>query len=74
MRFSLKIIILNIFFILSLISTKISFADNHNIYETLEQIQKDIKTLEKAVYSSSAQLNNINNNFKLKKYVKRFIT
>ena len=33
-----------------------SLADNHNIYETLEQIQKDIKTLEKAVYSSSTQL------------------
>ena len=45
-----------------LLICSISFADNHNIYETLEQIQKDIKTLEKAVYSSSAQLNNINNN------------
>ena len=45
-----------------------SFADNHNIYETLELIQKDIKTLEKAVYSRSTELNNettlngINNN------------
>ncbi len=29
------------------------FADNHNIYETLEQMQKDIKTLERAVYSGS---------------------
>ena len=38
-----------------------SLADNHNIYETLEQIQKDIKTLEKAVYSGSVQLNNENN-------------
>ena len=38
-------------------------ADNHNIYETLEQIQKDIQTLEKAVYSGSVNLNNneINN-------------
>ena len=33
-------------------------ADNHNIYETLEQIQKDIKTLEKAVYSDTISLNN----------------
>ena len=33
-------------------------ADNHNIYETLEQLQKDIKTLEKAVYSGSVELNN----------------
>ncbi len=39
-----------------------SFADNHNIYETLEQIQKDIKTLEKAVYSGSIQLESENNN------------
>ena len=33
-------------------------ADNHNIYETLEQIQKDIQTLEKAVYSGSVNFNN----------------
>ncbi len=33
-------------------------ADNHNIYETLEKIQKDIKTLEKAVYSQTSSLNN----------------
>ena len=37
-----------------------SNADNHNIYETLENIQKDIKTLEKAVYSTSTSLNNNN--------------
>jgi tol-pal system protein YbgF len=30
-----------------------SFADNHNIYEILENIKKDLKTLEKAVYSDS---------------------
>ena len=36
-------------------------ADNHNIYETLEQIRKDIKTLEKAVYSGSVDFNNSNN-------------
>ena len=43
---------------LNLIGTKISFADNHNIYETLELIQKDIKTLEKAVYSGSVEIKN----------------
>ena len=37
-------------------------ADNHNIYETIEQLQKDIKTLERAVYSGSANLNNEINN------------
>ena len=35
-----------------------SLADNHNFYEVLEKLQKDIKTLEKAVYSGSIQLNN----------------
>ena len=61
MRFSLKIIILNIFFIISLISTKISFADNHNIYETLENIQNDLKTLERAVYSGSIEVKTSSN-------------
>ncbi|MDA8537579.1 tol-pal system protein YbgF [Candidatus Pelagibacter bacterium] len=33
--------------------TNVSFADNHNFNEILEIIQKDLKTLEKAVYSNS---------------------
>jgi tol-pal system protein YbgF len=51
-------LIIKLVFITSLSINCISFADNHNIYETLELIQKDIKTLEKAVYSGSAELNN----------------
>jgi tol-pal system protein YbgF len=47
-----KIIQLKIVVILILF-TNISFADNHNIKEVLELIQKDIKILEKAVYSES---------------------
>ena len=44
-----------------------SYSDNHNIYEILDQLQKDIKTLEKAVYSGSIELNsdslvNLNSN------------
>ena len=44
-----------------------SYADNHNIYEILDQLQKDINTLEKAVYSGSIELNsdssvNLNSN------------
>ena len=35
-----------------------SYADNHNIYETLELIQKDLKTLERAIYSGSIEVNN----------------
>ena len=37
-------------------------AENHNIYETIEQLQKDINTLERAVYSGSTNLNNELNN------------
>ena len=57
MRYILKkskiiIFILGNFFLITC-----SFADNHNIYEIIEQLQKDIKTLEKAVYSGSIELN-----------------
>ena len=37
-----------------------AFTDNHNIYDTLELIKKDLKTLEKAVYSNSIEFNNTN--------------
>jgi tol-pal system protein YbgF len=43
----LKITIIFIFF------SNFSFAENHNLNEILQLIQKDIKTLEKAVYSNS---------------------
>ena len=51
----------NLFFIFLLFGAK-AFADNHNVFEILELIQKDIKTLEKAVYSDSnaEDLNNLN--------------
>ena len=52
--------ILTVNFFLYLCTT--SNADNHNIYETLEQIQKDIKTLEKAVYSGSIKFQSNTNN------------
>jgi len=42
-------------------SYSVSFADNHNIYEIIDSLQKDIKTLEKAVYSSSVEFNNEKN-------------
>ena len=48
----LKLIILFIFF------SNISLADNHNLNEVLELIQKDLKTLEKAVYSGSISTEN----------------
>ena len=36
------------------------FADNHNLNEVLKIIQKDLKTLEKAVYSGSINTKNLN--------------
>ena len=53
---NLKRFIYLIFFLLS----SASLADNHNIYETLENIQKDIKTLERAVYSGAIETSNSN--------------
>ena len=52
-----KIIQINISFIL-IFFTNISFADNHNFNEIIELIQKDLKTLEKAVYSESVDMAN----------------
>ena len=40
-------------------SNSSSLADNHNVYELLELMQKDVRTLEKAVYSD--QLNGKSN-------------
>ena len=36
--------------------TNFSFSDNHNLNEVLDLIQKDLKTLEKAVYSGSMNI------------------
>ena len=54
-----KVLIFKLLLLLNIFFYGSAFADNHNIYETLEQIQKDIKTLEKAVYSSSINSNNL---------------
>ncbi len=43
-------ILINLFLVFTLVSTK-SFSENENVLEVLELIQKDLKTLEKAVYS-----------------------
>ena len=61
MRFK-KLLFIKILILLKLLLTQRLFADNHNIYETLELIQKDIKTLEKAVYSGSIEINNNTSN------------
>jgi tol-pal system protein YbgF len=53
MKFKSKLIRLKILVIFNLIFFNISYADNHNIYETLEIIKNDLKTLERAVYSGT---------------------
>jgi tol-pal system protein YbgF len=55
-----KLIQLKFTFILIFISN-IALADNHNIGELIDLIQKDLKTLEKAVYSGSVNNDKSNN-------------
>ena len=54
-----KINYLKLTFLFVLLSNVV-FADNHNLNEILELIQKDLKTLEKAVYSGSINKGNSN--------------
>ena len=56
MKLLIKLLILKLLFFLNLIFINFSFADNHNIYETLEIIKNDLKTLERAVYSGSIEV------------------
>ena len=58
MRFTLKLIFI-VLFNLSFLQN--SFSDNHNIYETLEIIKNDLKTLERAVYSGSIEVKTSSN-------------
>jgi tol-pal system protein YbgF len=53
MRFTFKFILIVLF---NLSFCQNSFSDNHNIYETLEIIKNDLKTLERAVYSGSIEI------------------
>ena len=62
MKMFIKKLRLEFLFIIYLSLSSHLIADNHNIYETIEQLQKDIKTLERAVYSGSTILNNEINN------------
>ena len=54
----LKLLLLKIIFIFHFVIISNSSADNHNIYETLEIIKNDLKTLERAVYSGSIEIEN----------------
>ena len=58
MRLILKLILSKIIIIFNIVVSNSSFAENHNIYETLEMIKNDLKTLERAVYSGSIEIEN----------------
>ena len=65
MKIISKLIILKFLFLINLVFCNVSFADSHNIYEILEIIKNDLKTLEKAVYSGTIEIqtttgNNLN--------------
>ncbi len=56
MKHVFKLILIKLLLIINLFITNFSFADNHNIYDTLEIIKNDLKTLERAVYSGSVEI------------------
>ena len=61
LMFKLKYYI-HFFLILFLINLPIkAFSDNHNIDEIIKLIQKDLKTLERAVYSENFSTNQDSN-------------
>ena len=57
MRYFKELLKFKIFFLFNFLIFYPSLADNHNIYDTLETIKQDLKTLEKAVYSNSSEFN-----------------
>ena len=61
MKYLCKNKIVKFFLLLNFFIVGFSYADNHDINDTLEQIKKDIQTLEKAVYSASDDTSNLNN-------------
>jgi len=48
-----NIIVINLFLLIILVNTKVFSDDKKDVQEILELIQKDLKTLEKAVYSET---------------------
>ena len=60
MRSLIKLVLVN-FFSLLLFSTSISFSQDQEVGEILENIQKDLRTLERAVYSQSFSENSDTN-------------
>ena len=60
MKFLSKKLLLNFILFINFFSYSVLLADNHDVNEILNKIQKDIKTLERAVYSGSINLSDEN--------------
>jgi len=61
MKLLIRAFVVKLILLINIFSYSYSFGDNHNIYEILNRIQNDIKTLEKAVYSETNELKTENN-------------
>ena len=57
-----KLFVIKFFFVFNFLFPNFTLADNHNIYDTLEIIKNDLKTLERAVYSGSIDIESSINN------------
>ena len=62
MRSLLRSILFSLILILNFLFSGNAYSDNHNIYEILDLIKKDLKTLERAVYSGSIEIEGNSNN------------
>ena len=62
MRSLFRSTLFSLILILNFLFSGNSYSDNHNIYEILDLIKKDLKTLERAVYSGSIEIEGNSNN------------
>ena len=62
MRSLFRSILFSLILILNFLFSGNAYSDNHNIYEILDLIKKDLKTLERAVYSGSIEIESNTNN------------
>ena len=62
MRSLFRSILFSLIIILNFLFSGNAYSDNHNIYEILDLIKKDLKTLERAVYSGSIEIEGNSNN------------
>ena len=62
MRSLFRSILFSLILTLNFLFSGNAYSDNHNIYEVLDLIKKDLKTLERAVYSGSIEIEGNSNN------------